>query len=235
MNDLSKTEALPIAVVMPTLNAAAGVASALECVSGRVMQVIVVDGGSSDATQAIAAAAGASLVETERGRGLQLRAGGEAALRLAECAWLLFLHADTRLPPYWVEAVQRHMNQPEAEGKAAAFRLSLDDTNPAARRIERLADWRCRRLGLPYGDQGLLIHRELYRNVGGFKAMPLMEDVDFVRRIGRKRLMLLEAEAITSAERYRRDGYWMRPLRNLTLLGLYFLGVSPQHLVRWYG
>ncbi len=235
MIDLSKTEALPIAVVMPTLNAAAGVASALECVSGRVMQVIVVDGGSSDATQAIAAAAGASLVETKRGRGLQLRAGGEAALRHAECAWLLFLHADTRLPPDWVEAVQRHMNQPAAKEMAAAFRLSLDDPNPAARRIERLVDWRCRRLGLPYGDQGLLIHRALYRKVGGFKAMPLMEDVDFVRRIGRKRLMLLEAEAITSAERYRRNGYWMRPLRNLTLLGLYFLGVSPQRLVRWYG
>ena len=195
MIDLSKTEALPIAVVMPTLNAAAGVASALECVSGRVMQVIVVDGGSSDATQAIAAAAGASLVETKRGRGLQLRAGGEAALRHAECAWLLFLHADTRLPPDWVEAVQRHMNQPAAKEMAAAFRLSLDDPNPAARRIERLVDWRCRRLGLPYGDQGLLIHRALDRIVGGFKAMPLMEDVDFVRRIGRKRLMLLEAEA----------------------------------------
>jgi hypothetical protein len=113
--------------------------------------------------------------------------------------------------------------------------LRLDDRSRAARRVERLVAWRCRRLGLPYGDQGLLIHRDLYREVGGFRAIPLMEDVDLARRIGRKRLLMLEADALTSAVRYRRDGFWLRPLRNLTLLGLYWLGVPPERLVRWYG
>ncbi|MEE8246899.1 MAG: glycosyl transferase family 2, partial [Alphaproteobacteria bacterium] len=89
--------------------------------------------------------------------------------------------------------------------------------------------------GLPYGDQGLLIHRDLYSRVGGFRPLPLMEDVDIVRRIGARRLVVLEAAALTSAARYRRAGYLRRSLRNLACLGLYFLGVPPRLLVRLYG
>ena len=88
---------------------------------------------------------------------------------------------------------------------------------------------------LPYGDQGLLIHRDLYRAVGGYRRLPLMEDVDLVRRIGRDNLVPLAADALTSAARYRRDGWLLRPLRNLTCLTLYFAGVPPQTLQRLYG
>ena len=94
---------------------------------------------------------------------------------------------------------------------------------------------RCRRFGLPYGDQGLLISRAHYERLGGFRPLPLMEDVDLVRRIGRNDLVPLEADAITSAARYRRDGWWFRPLRNLTCLSLYFAGLPPQALRRLYG
>ena len=112
--------------------------------------------------------------------------------------------------------------------------MRLDDPDPRARRIERLAAWRARVLGLPYGDQGLLIARPFYESIGGFRPIALMEDVDIVRRIGRRRLVLLDAGAETSAARYRRDGWLLRPLRNLTLLTCYFLGVPPGLLERYY-
>ena len=95
--------------------------------------------------------------------------------------------------------------------------------------------WRCRCFGLPYGDRGLLIHRAFYERLGGFNAIPLMEDVDMVRRIGRRNMVMLKADAITSAARYQRNGYWRRSARNLILLGLYWLGVPPRFLVRIYG
>jgi hypothetical protein len=118
---------------------------------------------------------------------------------------------------------------------AATFTLAFDDASPAARRLERIVDWRARRLGLPYGDQGLLLSRALYDRVGGFRPLPLMEDVDLVRRIGRRRIRLLAARAVTSAERYRRDGWIVRPARNLGCLSLYFLGVPPALLAKLYG
>ena len=108
-------------------------------------------------------------------------------------------------------AAEAFMGRP-TEDPAAVFRLRLDDGAPAAR---RLVAWRTRALGLPYGDQGLLIPSALYRSLGGYGPIPLMEDVDIVRRLGRKRIVLLDADAITSAERYRRAGYLGRSARNL--------------------
>ena len=125
-------------------------------------------------------------------------------------------------------------DQANAE-RAAVFRFALDDTSPAARRLEAGVAWRCRALGLPYGDQGLLLARAFYERLGGFKAIPLMEDVDLVRRIGRRRIMVLDLPAVTSAARYREDGWMLRPLRNLLCLALYLAGVPPRHILRFYG
>jgi hypothetical protein len=174
---------------------------------------------------------GASVFLAPQGRGPQLAAGAERA----SGAWLLFLHADTRLESGWSREVAAHIAHPGAAEQAAAFRLRLDDPAPQARRIERLAGWRSRRLGLPYGDQGLLVARRLYDEVGGYRPLPLMEDVDLVRRLGRRRLTLLDSAAVTSAARYRRDGWWLRPSRNLALLTLYFLGLPPRWLAHLYG
>jgi rSAM/selenodomain-associated transferase 2 len=192
--------------------------------------VVVVDGGSSDKTVALAGAWGARTIAAPRGRGRQLAAGGAAAAG----TWLLFLHADTRLAPGWTEVARGFIADEQNGRRAGYFRLRLDDRAPAARRIERAAGWRARRLGLPYGDQGLLLAAALYRALGGFRPLPLMEDVDLVRRLGRARLAALPAEALTSAERYRRDGYVARPLRNLACLSLYFLGVPPRLLQHLY-
>jgi rSAM/selenodomain-associated transferase 2 len=222
-----------ISVVMPTLEAAQGLAGALAALDGGdlVGEVIVADGGSRDATVAIADAAGAKVIIAPCGRGSQLAAGAAAAGN----EWLLFLHADCRLEARWAEAARCFMSASRAARCAAYFCLALDDAAPAARRLERLVAWRCRVLGLPYGDQGLLISRELYDTVGGFAPLPLMEDVDLVRRIGRRRLVPLDAHCIASARRYRRDGYWWRPLRNLLCLSLYFAGVPPRRIARLYG
>ena len=184
-----------------------------------------------DGTERLAADLGAKVLHRIGGRGPQLAAGAEAA----RGDWLLFLHADTVLAEGWGEAVRAFIAGPGNDAKVAVFRLALDDPDPRARRIESWARWRARTLALPYGDQGLVIHRALYRALGGIPPIPLMEDVKFVRRIGRQRLVHLEAEARTSAQRYRQGGWWGRPAWNLTLLALYFLGAPPTWLKRLYG
>jgi rSAM/selenodomain-associated transferase 2 len=228
-----------ISVVIPSLNAEATLAPALAAlvpaaVDGLIREVIVVDGGSSDRTAAIAADAGATLICCRGGRGLQLRAGADRA----RFPWLLFLHADTELELGWerevmgfMEAVDRGKRPPGA----AAFRFALDDTGFRPRLLERLVALRCGMLRLPYGDQGLLLPRSLYAEIGGFPPLALMEDVAIAGRLGRRRIALLQARAMTSAQRYRRDGYLLRSLRNQLCLMLYFVGVPTATISRIYG
>lgn len=226
---------LRLGIVIPTLNAARQIGSchaALRAAAGRIaLDVVVADGGSIDGTAAVASDLSARVIRAPRGRGPQLAAGAQAA----EGDWLLFMHADTVLARGWAQAVERFALNPENRERAAYFRFALDDRRPAARRLETLVAWRCRLAGLPYGDQGLLISRAFYEALGGFRELPLMEDVDLVRRVGRRRLVALPVEARSSAERYRRDGYVLRPLRNLACLSGYFLGLPPRLIRRLYG
>ena len=222
-----------ISVVIPTLNAADVLPATLDALANArlVREIIVADGGSADDTRAIAAASGARIVAAPRGRGSQLAAGANAA----SGPWLLFLHADCRPARDWEDAVARFFATPGANGHAGYFTFALDASGRAARRLERIVAWRCRALALPFGDQGLLIGRTLYDAVGGYAALPLMEDVDLVRRLGRRRLRPLGAKLYSSARRYRSGGYLRRPLRNLVCLSLYFAGVPARHIARLYG
>lgn len=213
------------------MNAAETLPALLATLQGSVAEIVVADGGSRDDTVAVAGAAGARVLAARRGRGSQLAAGAAAS----QGAWLLFLHADCVPQPGWAEAVAAFVARPGAKGLAGYFDLQLDDPAGAARRLERIVAWRSQKLGLPYGDQGLLISCALYRAVGGFAPLPLMEDVDLVRRLGRHRLARIGPFCRASARRYRRDGYWRRPLRNLFCLALYFAGVAPERIARIYG
>jgi rSAM/selenodomain-associated transferase 2 len=213
--------------VIPALNAARRIGAVLEAVAGAGER-IVVDGGSTDTTAALARAAGARVLSAPRGRGGQL-AAGVAAARLP---WLLLLHADTVLTAEWPAAAARLIAAGPA--RAGYFRLRLDSPDPHARRLERAVALRCRALALPYGDQGLLIHRDLLAAAGGIRPLPLMEDVDLIRRLGRARLCALDAAAVTSAERWERDGWLRRSARNLTCLAGWFAGIPPSRLARWY-
>lgn len=228
-----------ISVVIPTLNAERGLAPTLAAlipatIDGLVRQVIVADGGSTDRTLQIAEAAGAEIVAAEAGRGSQLMAGVDNA----RCPWLLFLHGDTVLEPGWHLEAEAFIARVEAGQRpkgAAAFRFALDDVGFMPRLIETGVAARCALLRLPYGDQGLLIPSRLYREIGGYRLMPLMEDVDIVRRLGSRRITVLRSRAITSASRYRDRGYGPRVLRNLTCLALYYLRVPVKTIARLYG
>lgn len=227
-----------LTVILPTLDSEATLSPALAALvpgvcEGLVAQVVVADGGSEDATLDIAEGYGCDIVGVPRGRGPQLAAGARAARH----EWLLFLHSDTVLEPGWhreAEAFMEHATRATAE-RAAAFRFALDDTGLRARTLERIVALRCALFALPYGDQGLLISRRHYQALGGFRDLALMEDVDLVRRIGRRSLRVLRSRAVTSAERYRRHGYLRRSLRNMLCLALFFLRAPPALIQRLYG
>ena len=227
-----------ITVVIPTLNAEQGLVPCLNSLmpgvmSGLISQLVIADGGSEDATLKIADEAGAVIINSERGRGQQLAAGAKAA----KSPWILFLHADTLLEPGWELEAQQFVEEVRLSGdkeQAAYFRFRLNDRKRAARFLESVVSLRCAILSLPYGDQGLLISNDYYQTVGGFSPIPLMEDVDLIRRIGRRHLSNMRHAAVTSADRYRRDGYLKRMLTNAGCLTLWLLGVSPERIERLY-
>jgi rSAM/selenodomain-associated transferase 2 len=193
------------------------------------LDIVVADGGSTDGTRAIAAAAGVRAILAPRGRARQLNAGVGAV----HGEWLLFLHADVRLGPEARRALRAAV-QPTSGIRAAVFRFAIELPPFWKHFIElgqraREALW-----GLPYGDQGLLVRRELFDAVGGYPDIPLMEDVAIIRRLRRHTAVRrLPAALPTSGRRYVRDGVVRTWLRHTVLITLYHAGVSPHRLARW--
>lgn len=222
----------PLSVVIPTLNAAETLPGCLEALfeglfDGLIQEVIVSDGGSDDATCAIATELGARMVSGSAGRGGQIARGCGAA----RAEWVLVLHADTRLQPGWAQAVAAHMT--DAPGRAGFFWLRFDAAGIAPALVSRWANLRARVLGLPYGDQGLMLPRDLLVQVGGYPDLPLMEDVALARAL-RGRLRPLGHIAVTSADRYVAEGWVRRGAKNLWCLTRYGLGTDPETLARAY-
>ena len=218
----------PLSVVIPTLDAARELPGCLAALpEGLVLirEVVVSDGGSRDTTTAIAREAGAEVVAGPPGRGGQIRRGVAAS----RGEWLLVLHADTRLDPGWSGAVGAHL---AGGGEAAWFRLAFRAEGIAPRLVARWANLRSR-LGLPYGDQGLLVPRALLDAVGGYDDVPLMEDVALARRL-RGRMRGLRHVARTGAARYEAEGWGRRGARNLLTLARYLGGADPARLARGY-
>ncbi len=195
-------------------------------------RVFISDGGSKDQTLQRAAQAGHVLIVGAPGRGHQLARAANIALKYDTISAFLFLHADCQLPENWRTLCENHLEY--FPGQAGYFRLRFDTPRWQARVVESLAGLRARVLGLPYGDQGLLISKELYLALGGFRPMALFEDVDIVRRLGRARLRCLPASLLTSADKYERRGYFRQSVRNVCLLVRYFFGGDVQRLARHY-
>lgn len=219
-----------IAVVIPTLNEAVHLPRILaDLTCDIIADIIVTDGGSTDHTIQIAEAAGAEIITGPPGRGGQLRRG----ITAASVPWLLLLHADSTLHPGWQEAITTRLNN--ADGSCAFYgRLRFAGANPRARLLEALVHLRCAVLRLPYGDQALLIHRDLLASVGGIPDLPLMEDVALARILGRRRLAPMAITVKTDAIAYQRDGWLRRSLSNQWRLLRFLAGVPAAHLASRY-
>ena len=219
----------PISVVIPTLNSANSLPATLLSLmegldAGLICEVVVSDGGSTDASGAIALAWGAEIVTGAASRGGQLRRGVAAT----RGAWVMVLHADTILQEGWAEQLKAAMQQ-----GPLCFSLAFRARGFAARWVAAWANLRSDLFGLPYGDQGLVVRRSDYDRSGGYPDQPLMEDVALVRALKRK-IHRLPAHAFTRADKYQQQGWLRRGAKNLGLLLRYVLGTNPDDLARRY-
>jgi len=215
-----------------------------------VRDIVIVDGGSQDQTPTILRAWGTDAtipakryLIAKKGRGSQMNAGAQ----IATGDLLLFLHSDTMLPPLaeagpppvaWFEEISEKLRDPGVVG--GAFRLKIDSPSFFLKIVEGMANLRSTRFGLPYGDQGIFVRSDIFRKMGGYRDWPLMEDVAFIQSLKQfGKIVLLKAEMTTSARRWERGTATSArgiviSLRNIILLFLYFIGVSPTRLARWY-
>ena len=218
-----------LAIIIPSLNSGNKLRSLLDQIGERADRIVISDGMSRDDGLEIAASKSAVIAIGQAGRGIQLSRG---ASWCENADWLLFLHADSELPDNWQIEVNTHLqNSPH---RAAYFRLRFSSAKLSARFVELMVKLRCYAWALPYGDQGLLISRELYDDIGGYPDWPLFEDVNIIEKIGRNRLKPLSAKITTSAEKYERDGFVRRGWRNLKLLRRYKKGEAVHDLLKNY-
>lgn len=221
-----------VSVIVPVLNDAGSLEGALESLGDDPrVEIIVVNAG--ERTPAMIALEHAAphvrWLTSPPARGRQMNLGA----REAHGDWLLFLHADTRLLAGWVEELERAARQSSVVG--GSFRFQLDSGRRWARVLERGVAARVRWLDLPYGDQALFVRRDVFAALGGYRELPLMEDVDFVRRLRRKgHLHHSTLPAVTSARRWETDGWIRRTVENVILVLLFLAGVSPSWLAARY-
>jgi len=215
---------MSITIIIPTLKIDDDLERLLQSLPKEVIEdVIIVNGGHETYSFK-----DHYIINSNPGRGLQLKTGAT----FSKGDWLFFLHSDSKLTKGWMQAMADHVQA--RPNKAFAFRLKFDDQGFFPRLLEYWVRFRGFAFALPYGDQGLLISRALYDEVGGYNEMPLMEDVDIIKRIGRARLFVSDHEIITSAEKYNKYGYVARMFQNGFCLLLYKLGVDPATISKFY-
>ena len=219
-----------ISVIIPVLNDAEALDLALSSTQGCTgVERIVVDGGSSDESAKVAQSRGVRVLHSPTGRARQMNRGAE----VAEGTFLLFLHADTRLPEGFDHHVRRILT--ESGVAAGAFQLQIDAPSARLGLIERAANWRSRYLQMPYGDQAIFLRAELFREIGRFSDLPIMEDFQLIRRLkGRGRIVIAPAAVVTSARRWKQLGALRTTLINQLMVLGFYLGFEPSRLARWY-
>ena len=219
-----------LSVVIPVLNEAAAIGATLDAVAGlgAGVEVIVVDGQSDDDTARIARDHGAIVLSAPRGRGLQLKTGAERAN--GEVLW--FLHADSIPPPGAIQSIREALETARVVG--GNFDLVFDGGSRAARNLTRIYP-HLRKLGLCYGDSGIFVKREVYRAAGGFRAYPIFEDLDLIKRLRRHgRFLHLGARIVTSSRRFEGRSFGLTFAKWTAMQVLYWAGVHPEVLGRWY-
>jgi rSAM/selenodomain-associated transferase 2 len=230
-----------ISIIIPALNEAQNIeqtiasAQASEPSSAASVEIIVVDGGSTDATVEIAQALGAKIILAGQGRAHQMNIGAQAASGQI----LLFLHGDTCLPVGFGRLVCTALQQPLSKSQkttiAGAFELKINGSVSGLRLVEWGVKWRSRWWQMPYGDQAIFLRAETFQQVGGFPVMPLMEDFALISRLRKLgAIKILSATVVTSDRRWQQKGILKTTILNQIIIMAYLLGVAPDRLAKWY-
>ncbi len=234
---MPENKKIKVSVIIPTLNEELTIEKTLRfLISGSDMaEIIISDGGSSDDTVEIAKNFGASgdkgvrVTQSKKGRGSQMDKGAE----IATGKLLLFLHSDTSLPPNWLDLIIAASEEDNVVG--GAFTFKIDGIGFKYWLLEKLVKIRNSTLGLVYGDQAIFIKREVFAKIDGFRSLPLMEDVDCVKRLRQiGKFVVLKEAAVTSKRRWEKNGFLRNSLRNSFYILLYFIGVKPDRLYKQY-
>ncbi len=231
LSDIDRPEDVPlISVIIPALNEEEKIAPTLKSLKDVLRtEVIVVDGGSADKTTEMARSYGANVLTSMSGRARQLNVG--AARAKGEI--LLFLHADTRLPKNFDMEIRKALLPKETVG--GAFEIYVDAPLLLLRAFEKITNWRARRTQTAFGDQCIFVRRIIFHALGGFPDIPIMEDYAFVKQLRLQgEFVILHKKVITSARRFLSQGLIKTALKNRVAIIAYHLGVSPEHIARWY-
>ncbi|MHC4396370.1 MAG: TIGR04283 family arsenosugar biosynthesis glycosyltransferase [Planctomycetota bacterium] len=228
------TDKCIFSIIVPVLDEAGQINSTIEhlCNQGAKenCEIIVVDGDLQGGTIKIIHAKSVKTIKSQKGRGRQMNAGAVAA----RGEILIFLHADTRLPEKALEKISQVLEDEKYVG--GAFDLAIDSDRLFLRFIAARTRLRSRLTRVPYGDQAIFIRKNYFDKIGGFKEIPLMEDVDLMRRIKKRgdKIFILSDHVKTSARRWEKEGIFYTTFRNQVLVSLYCLGISPDKLAKYY-
>jgi rSAM/selenodomain-associated transferase 2 len=222
-----------LSIIIPVHNEASAIAGALTAcrpLRERGAEIVVVDGGSTDSTRAIAAGAADHMLTAPRGRALQQNAGAQQASGDV----LLFLHSDTQLPPGADTLIEGALVTSGAQW--GRFDVRFDASQPMLRSVAAMMNARSRLTGIATGDQCIFVRRDAFAAVGGFPTIELMEDIELSKRLRRlSKPACLHATVTTSARRWVTNGIWRTIVLMLSLRLAHFFGVSPTRLAKWYG
>lgn len=223
-------DSLKISIIIPTLNEAGNIKQTIATTQPSTnIEIIVVDAGSQDDTVAIAESLGVKVILSTPGRAVQMNTG--AAVASGEI--LLFLHADTRLPPGFDEMIRTSLQQVGVI--AGAFTLQIDASPLALRLVEWGVKWRSHFLQMPYGDQAIFITKAVFQEIGCFPELPIMEDFELMRCLKRQgKIVILATPVITSARRWLQKGIFQTTIINQIMIIGYLFGVAPTRLRNWY-
>lgn len=230
----SKSKRPGISIIIPVYKEGEGINQTLHHLrsisEGARCEIIVVDGHPEASTLCTIDDEAVIRLRAKRGRGCQMNAGA----RKAAGEIIIFLHADTRLSPGALTRIMSLMKEVAPVG--GAFSLRIDSNRFFFRIIEKLSNLRARLTRVPYGDQGIFLRRDYFHRIGGYRDVPILEDVDLMKRIRKRgdRIVFLPEAVVTSSRRWDKDGLLYGTLRNRLIMMLYNLGIKPERLARLY-